>query len=128
MRTYLSHVALPACLPVCAAVLAQWLYPACVPTQAIADMCWICSIIMPYIYNGMHTIHPSCIAWRVTYFVPGSCQILIALLVLFFAQVCFVHCLCSCLSCEHVLEELHRGQLKCVRLWCRICQTATTQS
>ncbi len=44
-------------------------------------------LIMPQIYDGLLKHHPSFIAWRWAFFVPGSLHIIVASLVLFAATV-----------------------------------------
>lgn len=46
----------------------------------------IIHLVIPYIYAGMQRLQPNFIAWRVSFFVPGFCQILIGLAVLIFGQ------------------------------------------
>jgi hypothetical protein len=43
-------------------------------------------LIMPYILSGLEKLHPNFVAWRVAYFIPGWCQVLIGLAVLVFGQ------------------------------------------
>ena len=43
-------------------------------------------LIMPYILTGIANTQPDFIAWRVAYFIPAFCQIIIGLAVLIFGQ------------------------------------------
>jgi MFS transporter, NNP family, nitrate/nitrite transporter len=43
-------------------------------------------LLMPLLYSGFQNIYPDFIAWRVAFFIPGSLQIIIAIVVLLFAQ------------------------------------------
>jgi len=42
---------------------------------------------MPQLYDGLLKHHPSFVAWRWAFFVPGSLHIIVAALVLFAATV-----------------------------------------
>jgi len=44
-------------------------------------------LIMPQLYDGLLKHHPSFVAWRWAFFVPGSLHIIVAALVLFAATV-----------------------------------------
>lgn len=46
----------------------------------------VTQLLMPYLFNGFHNIYPACVAWRVAYYIPGSFQVIIAMLVLMFGQ------------------------------------------
>ena len=44
-------------------------------------------LVMPRLYDGIARHQPDFIAWRWAFFVPGALHIIMALLVIFFAQV-----------------------------------------
>lgn len=57
-------------------------------------MCWFAiagggatQIIMPYLTLAIGHHHPLHDAWRIAFFIPTICHILMALLILFFGQV-----------------------------------------
>jgi MFS transporter, NNP family, nitrate/nitrite transporter len=43
-------------------------------------------LLMPMLYKGFQSIHSNFIAWRVSYFIPGTLQIIIGMAILIFAQ------------------------------------------
>ncbi|QDZ18656.1 MFS general substrate transporter [Chloropicon primus] len=46
----------------------------------------VTQFLMPVIYTGLLAYGPPFQAWRMAYFVPGSCQMLLGMVILFFAQ------------------------------------------
>ena len=64
-------------------------------------------LVMPRLYDGIARHQPDFIAWRWAFFVPGALHIIMALLVIFFAQVRNSRSICA--PCQHPCNLICSG-------------------